>query len=79
MPLEAVHAQHTRVVCHACGEDAHLCLGVGLRELAVTRFRAAGWSLDTASGGRSRGSDYAEKQGNGRWYCPKCSTRAKKL
>jgi hypothetical protein len=75
MPLDVVPARHMRVGCNGCGVDAHLCLGPAENELAVKRFKAAGWTLDTATGGRSRGSEYAERHGNGNWYSRACSVK----
>jgi hypothetical protein len=42
--------------------------------MATTPFTRAGWAL-AATGGRVRASEYAERNGEGRWYCPRCASK----
>jgi hypothetical protein len=79
MPLNVVTATHVRVICDACGFSAEVC---GKRELALaaranaTRiFGANGWHHDPAERGRLRALESAQREGMGRWYCPKCASR----
>ena len=78
MPLLLVEATHVRVVCDACrSATAEVC---GKRELpmlakvtAAQRFRTHGWHHDPGTHARVRALEQAERDGSGRWYCPKCA------
>jgi hypothetical protein len=77
MPIAAVNASHLRVTCDGCGADAELCckrqIPIAARPWAVTKFRAAGWHLDAGDRSRLRSQESALRDGDGKWYCPRCA------
>jgi hypothetical protein len=79
MGLETVAASHLRVTCDACRESAELCckreIPIAARPWAVAKFRAAGWHLDAGDRPRLRAHEFARRNGEGRWYCPRCAAR----
>jgi hypothetical protein len=77
MPMHVVEAMHVRVVCDACGINAELCskreLALGARARATRIFQTHGWHHDAGERSRVRAQETAEREGIGRWYCPRCS------
>jgi hypothetical protein len=81
VPLTVIeNGLHIRVTCDACRRaTAELCakrdLAVTARTKAVPKFKEAGWHHDPGKHGHAITQEHAERDGSGRWYCPRCCQR----
>jgi hypothetical protein len=81
MPVAVVYDARIRVLCDGCETEAAEVyaakdMPVMATVAALRKFRSIGWRHESArnlprSALRSR--EDAERNGWGRWYCPKCA------
>ncbi len=84
MPVAVVYNTRIRVLCDGCGTESAEVYGakdmpVMATVAALRKFKAVGWRHEpTRNASRSvlRSAAEADRNGWGRWFCPKCAGTA---